>query len=115
MTFLARRSAAWLLPVLALLALVAAPAASLTLDQAKSQGLLGEQADGYVGVVDGGSAEAKSLAKDVNQKRRQSYKEIADKRGTSVDAVAALAGAKLVDRAAKGEYVRGTTGGWVKK
>ena len=115
MSFLARRSVAWLLPVLAVLALVAAPAASLTLDQAKSKGLLGEQADGYVGVVDQGSAEAKSLAQEVNQKRRASYKEIAEKRGTSVEAVAALAGAKLVKRAPKGEYVRGTEGGWVKR
>ena len=98
----------------ALLCALAAPAFALDLDEARDRGLLGEQADGYVGVVSGGG-EASSLAQQVNAKRRAEYAEIAKKRGTSVDAVAQLAGQKLVERTPGGQYVRGSNGSWVKK
>jgi uncharacterized protein YdbL (DUF1318 family) len=104
---------------LALIALLAAalpvaPATAQNLEQAKARGLVGEQADGYVGVVEA-SAEARALAERVNAKRRAEYAEIAKKRGTSVDAVAQLAGQKLVQRTPGGQYVRGSDGRWVKK
>lgn len=92
----------------------ALPAAALDLEQAKARGLVGEQADGYLGVVEG-SAEARALAERVNAKRRDEYAAIAKKRGTSVKAVAQLAGAKLVQRAPSGQFVRGSDGRWVKK
>lgn len=98
----------------AALALGAAPASALDLGEAKAKGLVGEQADGYVGVVSG-SGEASSVANQVNAKRRAEYAEIAKKRGTSVDAVAQLAGQKLVERTPGGQYVRGSDGSWVKK
>ena len=98
----------------AALALGAAPASALDLGEAKAKGLLGEQADGYVGVVSG-SGEASALASQVNDKRRAEYAEFAKKRGTSVDAVAQLAGQKLVERTPGGQYVRGSDGRWTKK
>ncbi len=108
--------AAWLPALLAfVLALgLATPALALGLAEAKSKGLVGEQADGYLGVVSGGG-EASALVREVNAKRRAEYAEIAKKRGTSVDDVAALAGAKLVARTPGGQYVRDSTGKWVKK
>jgi uncharacterized protein YdbL (DUF1318 family) len=90
------------------------PAAALELEQAKARGLVGEQADGYLGVVEA-SAEARALAERVNAKRRAEYAEIAKKRGTSESAVAQLAGQKLVQRTPGGQYVRGSDGRWVKK
>jgi uncharacterized protein YdbL (DUF1318 family) len=92
----------------------AVAAGALDLGEAKAKGLVGEQADGYLGVVSGGG-EASALAEQVNAKRRAEYGEIAQKRGTSVDAVAKLAGAKLVERTPGGQYVRGSDGRWVKK
>jgi len=108
--------AAWLPALLAcVLALgLAAPALALGLADAKAKGLVGEQADGYLGVVSGGG-EASALVQEVNAKRRAEYAEIAKKRGTAVDDVAALAGAKLVSRTPSGQYVRDSTGKWVKK
>jgi uncharacterized protein YdbL (DUF1318 family) len=100
---------------LVVLSFTALPAASLSLTEAKAQGLIGEQADGYLGVVGSGPPEAKQLAKDVNSKRRQEYQEIAKKRGASTEEVAALAGVKLVDRTPKGQFVRGSDGRWAKK
>ena len=96
------------------LALGAVAASALDLGEAKAKGLVGEQADGYVGVVSGGG-EASALAQQVNSKRRAEYAEIAKKRSTSVDAVAALAGQKLVERTPGGQFVRGSDGRWVKK
>jgi len=97
-----------------LLMLVATPALALGLDEAKRQGLVGEQADGYVGAVRP-SPEAAELVRTVNAKRRQSYQDLAKRNGVSVDSVATLAGKKLVDRAGSGEYVRDSTGRWVRR
>jgi uncharacterized protein YdbL (DUF1318 family) len=48
-------------------------------------------------------------------RKLRSIAEIAKKRGTSVDAVAGLAGQKLVQRTPGGQYVRGSDGRWLKK
>jgi uncharacterized protein len=106
------RAVLWLMLGLSLA--LAAPAAAIGLGEAKAKGLVGEQADGYLGVVEG-SGEAKALAEQVNAKRRAEYAEIAKKNGTSVDAVAQLAGKKLVERTPSGQFVRGSSGSWVKK
>jgi len=107
----------FLAAALALATLVATgvPSWSLSLADAKAQGLVGEQADGYVGVVGSGPPEARALAKNVNAERRNEYQAIAKKRSIETKAVAALAGKKLVQRTPKGQYVRGTDGRWVKK
>ncbi len=101
----------------ALLLLVAAPAAQAeTLDAAKAAGQVGERPDGYVGVVDANAPPAvKQLVDSVNAKRKAEYTRIAQQNGTAVDAVAALAGAKLIERTPPGQYVMGVDVRWVKK
>lgn len=99
-----------------LLLVGALPALALTLDEAKAQGLVGERADGYVGVVDPSApAEVRRLVEDVNAKRREAYEQIAKKNGVPVDAVAALAGAKLIEKTPPGQYVMGADGRWRRK
>ena len=108
--------AAWLAFVLVAVLGVPAAASGLDLDRAKGQGLVGEKADGYVGIVVAQTNSlVQALVNSVNAKRRAAYEEIAKKNGTSVDAVALLAGAKLVERAAKGEWVTDADGVWRKK
>ena len=97
-----------------LLLTLAAPALALDLDGARSQGLLGEQADGYVGIVVRPTPELERLASEINAKRRAHYAEIAERNGTSLEAVAALAGKKLIEGAPSGQFVK-TNGGWKKK
>jgi len=93
-----------------------ASASGLDLERAKDQGLVGERADGYVGIVVAhADAPVQALVNGVNAKRRAAYEEIARKNGTSVDAVAVLAGAKLIERAASGEWVTDADGVWRKK
>ena len=101
------------------LALLAVPASVVLADQlgdAKKAGSVGERPDGYLGVVSGDAgAEVQTLVEEINGKRRDSYREIAQKRGTSLEAVAALAGAKLVEKTPPGEYVMTSTGKWIQK
>ena len=96
--------------------LVAAPAAALDLDGAKASGQAGERVDGYVGAVAGSPpAEVVALVNAVNAKRRAHYADIAKRNGVPVDAVAAEAGRKLVDRAPPGQWVADASGRWRKK
>jgi len=90
------------------------PLFALTLDEAKTKGLVGEKSDGYVGLVSPSSGEAQALTNEVNQKRRQAYEEIARRNGTSISAVEALAGEKAVANTKPGNFVEGS-GGWMKK
>ncbi len=91
-------------------------AADMDLERAKGEGLVGERADGYVGIVaPQADAPVQAMVKQVNQKRRAAYEEIAKKNGTSVDSVAVLAGQKLIERATKGEWVTDAQGNWRQK
>jgi len=110
---LLRSSALWF-SALVLFGALAANAA--TLDGAKAAGQIGEGADGYVHLVDKNAPDAvKALVKDVNNKRREKYAGIAKTRGTSVENVAAVAGAKLVERTPAGQYVMDSNSKWRKK
>jgi uncharacterized protein YdbL (DUF1318 family) len=93
-----------------------ATASGMDLERAKDQGLVGERADGYVGiVVTQTNSLVQAMVNQVNQKRRAAYEEIAKKNGTGVDAVAMLAGAKLIERAPKGAWVTDEQGNWRQK
>ena len=87
---------------------------ALSLNEAKSKGILGEQPNGYLGVVVS-SSEANQLAQDINAQRRDLYKSIAEKNGTALTDVEALAGKKAIDNTPPGGYVKAANGGWVKK
>jgi hypothetical protein len=111
-----RRTAVLLLVGMLAAAGWSAPAWSVTLDQAKSQGLVGEQPNGYLGVVVANASGAvQSLVADINKKRKAEYQGIAQRNNTSVEAVEALAGKKAIERTPPGQYVRLPNGQWVRK
>jgi uncharacterized protein YdbL (DUF1318 family) len=93
---------------------VAQPLFALSLEEAKTKGLVGEKGDGYLGLVDPGNREAQALADDINKKRRQAYEEIAHRNKTNLRAVETLAGEKALQNTKAGNYVEGP-GGWLKK
>ena len=105
------------LAVAAALALLIAPAAHAdTLDDAKAAGYVGERIDGMLGLVKSDApADIKALVESVNAKRKQSYASIAKKNGTTVEAVAALAGKKAIAKTAPGNFIQDASGRWVKK
>ena len=94
-------------------AMLAVGAWALDLEDAKSRGLVGEREDGYLGVVAGGG-EVEALVRDINDRRREKYEEIAARRGTSVDAVELLAGQKAIERTEPGHYIQ-QAGRWMRK
>ena len=95
---------------------MALPAAAIDLDQARTQGMVGERSDGLVGAVDANaSAEVRSLVETVNAARLQEYKSIAQKNGTPLDAVQTVAGEKQVQRARQNKwFVMDASGRWAK-
>ena len=110
-----QRAGMFAVVLLALIALPVGESFAGELEKAKQAGSVGERPDGYLGVVDRNAGSAiEQLVEEINGKRRQKYGAIAKKNGTSVGAVAALAGAKLIEKAAPGEYVMQPSGKWVK-
>jgi uncharacterized protein YdbL (DUF1318 family) len=95
---------------------IAWPATSMAigLQDAKSQLLVGEKADGYLGIIKS-SPEVIALVNKINKARRQYYEDIAKRNGTSVDVVEKLAGKKAIDKTPAGQYVQLPPGSWVKK
>lgn len=88
---------------------------AMDLQQAKSSGLVGEQLNGYLGVVSGNdSADVHALIKDINAKRKAKYKAIATQNNTSLETVEILAGKKAIEKTENGHYIQTATG-WVKK
>jgi uncharacterized protein YdbL (DUF1318 family) len=79
---------------------------------ARAGGLIGEQADGYLGFVKPPSADVKAAVDAVNIKRRAIYTDIAAKQNATVQEVAAArACEQLASRVAPGQAYR-TGGGW---
>ncbi|MCZ9277689.1 YdbL family protein [Escherichia albertii] len=97
-----------------LVGLVSSNVMALTLDEARTQGRVGETLSGYLGVLKT-DAETQALVNDINAARKANYQQLAKKNNISVDDIARLAGQKLVSRAKSGEYVQGINGKWLQK
>jgi len=83
------------------------------LPNAKTQGIVGEQPNGYLGVVQT-STEAESIAKLINDARRAEYARLAKENNIAVADVEAMAGQKAVERTQRGHYIL-IDGKWLQK
>ena len=93
---------------------VAVAASSLT--QSKADGLIGEQADGYLGLVtQNAPADIRKLVAEVNTQRKAGYQKIAAKQGTSLSEVEKVGGNKAFEKTRTGNYIRDASGTWRKK
>lgn len=85
------------------------------LDQAKADGLVGERADGYLGLVDSGAgADVAKLVSDINAKRKVEFERIAKSNNLTLEQVQALAGKKALQRTKPGGWIL-VNGGWQQK
>lgn len=98
---------------------LAAPASAQAQDaaisQARASGLVGEQADGYLGFAPGASisADLRGRVEQNNIQRRQLYTRRAAERNVSVNEMAAAVACEVFDRRiAVGERYRDETGQW---
>ncbi len=101
--------------LISMMAVSVAVAAS-PLTQPKADGLIGEQANGYIGLVKQNvPADVKKLVNDVNAKRRAGYQKIAKKQGTSLAEVERVGGNTAIEKTLRGNYIRDASGTWRKK
>jgi uncharacterized protein len=109
------------LAIAAAMGAVAAPvfaqsaAAKAAVDSAKSAGTVGEQADGFLGIVSGGDADLRAAVAEINTGRAAVYKDTAAKTGVTADAAGQATAKQLYARLAAGQYWKPLGGGWVKK
>lgn len=91
--------------------------AKAAVDAAKAQGVVGEQADGFLGFVKPSTDTAlKAAVDEINAGRAQLYREAAAKNGVSVEAAGASAFNTVVQSRLKpGEFYKPAGGGWVRK
>lgn len=108
--------------VLAALALPVAAVAQTaetkaTIDSAKAAGVVGEQADGFLGFVTAAADPAiKQAVSDTNAGRAQIYMQAAAKNGVTPAAAGAAAFESVVKgKLRPGDYYRPAGGGWVRK
>lgn len=90
-------------------------ALAMDLQQVKNNGLVGEQLNGYLGLVSAGAgAEVRALVADVNARRKARYESIAAQNGARLETVELLAGKKAIEKTRPGNYIQSATG-WKKK
>lgn len=79
----------------------------------RASGQVGEQADGYLGVVGSGDGGLRSKVDAVNIKRRAYYTDIAARRGAKIEEVGATTACELFrTKVAPGQHYRGADGVW---
>ena len=84
-----------------------------SLSQAKSAGLLGEQPDGYLGVVKA-QGDAAEIARLINEARRVEYQRLAKNNNIQLTDVEAMAGKKALEKTPAGQYIQ-LNGKWLIK
>ncbi|BCN93649.1 hypothetical protein THMIRHAM_14340 [Thiomicrorhabdus immobilis] len=88
-------------------------AAMAQLSTVKSQGLVGEQQNGYLGVVKNQN-NAQSVVQLINQARNEQYQKMAQTHNVNLSEIEALAGKKAIEKTPSGQYIN-IDGKWMKK
>jgi uncharacterized protein YdbL (DUF1318 family) len=79
---------------------------------ARAAGQVGEQPDGYIGVVGAGSAELRALVSNINIQRKAAYTQKAQASGATVEQLAFTSGCNLIAQTTAGEKYRTPGGMW---
>lgn len=85
------------------------------LSDAKQAGLIGEQANGYIGFVTTVSGDIKSLVKSVNAKRKARYMKIAKDKKLPLSEITKIGGTQAIAKTKSGNYIMRAGAGWTKK
>lgn len=99
---------------LAAVALIAGPALAQrdpAYAAARAAGQVGEQPDGYLGVVSGGE-DVRALVRQINIQRKAAYTQKAQASGATVEQLAFTSGCNLVAQTSAGEKYRTPGGAW---
>ncbi len=104
------------LTVLAVLGAGAVPSSAQQRDPAyaaaRAEGKVGEQPDGYLGIVGAPNPALQRLVDDINIKRRAVYAEKARENNATLEAYALTAGCQAIARTSPGEKYKAPDGSW---
>jgi uncharacterized protein YdbL (DUF1318 family) len=91
--------------------------AKALVDAAKAAGIVGEQADGFLGwVTPSSDAALKAAVQEINTGRAALYREAAQRNGVTVEAAGAATYTAVVQTRLKpGEFYKPANGGWTRK
>ena len=79
---------------------------------ARSSGQIGEQVDGYLGIVAGGGGDLRRLVEDLNIKRKAVYAKKAQEQHATVEDYAFTSGCLLISQTVPGEKYQAPDGSW---
>ena len=94
---------------------IAAPAMALrdpAYAAARASGLVGEQLDGYLGIVGEATPELQRLVDDINIRRRAVYAEKARENNATLEQYAVTSGCEAIARTTPGEKYQAPDGSW---
>ncbi len=111
-----RNSLSAALSAVAMIGALAVPALAQQRDPAyaaaREAGRVGEQPDGYLGIVGAADPALQRLVDDINIKRRALYAEKAKENNATLEAYALTAGCQAIARTVAGEKYRAPDGSW---
>ena len=79
---------------------------------ARQAGLVGEQPDGYLGIVGAATPELQAIINNINIQRKRQYTQQAAS-GSTVEQMAFVTGCNLISRTVAGEKYRAPDGRWL--
>ncbi|WP_326523497.1 YdbL family protein [Sphingomonas sp.] len=79
---------------------------------ARSAGQVGEQPDGYLGIVGDPTPALRALVNNINIQRKAAYTQRASASGATVEQMAFVSGCNLVNQTQAGEKYQTPTGAW---
>lgn len=91
--------------------------AKALIDSAKLRGLVGEQGDGFLGLVQGSGADSdlQAAIDEINAGRAAVYRETAAKTGVAPDAAGQAVATQLINKMPIGQHYRPLGGVWTRK
>jgi uncharacterized protein YdbL (DUF1318 family) len=90
--------------------------AKAQVDAGKAEGVVGEQADGFLGLVSASAPPpVKAAVAEINAGRARAYHEIAAKTGVTESAAGEATARQLIARVPPGQYYRPLAGSWTRK
>lgn len=79
---------------------------------ARAAGQVGEQPDGYIGIVGAATPELRALVNNINIQRKSAYTQKAQASGATVEQMAFTSGCNLIAQTDAGEKYKGPDGVW---
>jgi uncharacterized protein len=100
---------------LAPVAIAQSQAAKAAVDAAKAAGKVGEQGDGYLGIIADADSALRAAVAEINAGRKQVYADTAAKTGVTIEAAGEATARQLIARVPAGQMYKPLGGSWTKK